>query len=318
MAEINDVTCGMTRDERCAADVAYMASMGSFGEDFLMYGCAYLEHGKVTYRISPEASQLYLFQEKCAHQQLYPTTVTSFIHHTAVPGGMREQVAHQTKLLLAQQLREQYPHCFFEWLEPFTQTKANNSSFDLLADMAYAIDGYFDEGQLQLMEGTMELAYGAKVLNDSGYAELLQWLEKTRRQMEADSVIQDVCSRTLYGFCYQDNAGNIKSSMNAQLEKAYEKHTSLELSGKLVGPVMQRTYWMKSFNDMNMVREAFKGWLEGLQNENYFALLTKLKALPTVINQDAFAQALQQIEECGQAQAIADFKLYGRRWNAIV
>ena len=72
MAEINDVTCGMTRDERCAADVAYMASMGSFGEDFLMYGCAYLEHGKVTYRISPEASQLYLFQEKCAHQQLYP------------------------------------------------------------------------------------------------------------------------------------------------------------------------------------------------------------------------------------------------------
>lgn len=46
MAEINDVTCGMTRDERCAADVAYMASMGSFGEDFLMYGCAYLEHGK--------------------------------------------------------------------------------------------------------------------------------------------------------------------------------------------------------------------------------------------------------------------------------
>ena len=64
MAEINDVTCGMTRDERCAADVAYMASMGSFGEDFLMYGCAYLEHGKVTYRISPEASQLYLFQEK--------------------------------------------------------------------------------------------------------------------------------------------------------------------------------------------------------------------------------------------------------------
>lgn len=184
--------------------------------------------------------------------------------------------------------------------------------------MAYAIDGYFDEGQLQLMEGTMELAYGAKVLNDSGYAELLQWLEKTRRQMEADSVIQDVCSRTLYGFCYQDNAGNIKSSMNAQLEKAYEKHTSLELSGKLVGPVMQRTYWMKSFNDMSMVREAFKGWLEGLQNENYFALLTKLKALPTVINQDAFAQALQQIEECGQAQAIADFKLYGRRWNAIV
>lgn len=66
MAEINDVTCGMTRDERCAADVAYMASMGSFGEDFLMYGCAYLEHGKVTYRISPEASQLYLISgEMC-------------------------------------------------------------------------------------------------------------------------------------------------------------------------------------------------------------------------------------------------------------
>ena len=48
-------TFGGSRDMCCIAAVGNMASMGRFEEEFIMYGCAYLENGNVTYRISPVA-----------------------------------------------------------------------------------------------------------------------------------------------------------------------------------------------------------------------------------------------------------------------
>ncbi len=318
MGRENHVTGGMSRDEACASGASFLASLGAFGEDILMYGCAYLENGKVTYRITPKAEQIYRFKESSAHQNLYPTAVASCVHRSAVPGGMREQLVHKVKLTLARQLQEQYPRCFFELLEPFTRTPANNSSYPLLAEMADAFDGYFNDGQLMLLEGTMALAYDAKVLDDTGYAKLQQWLRKTRQQMENDTVVQDKISRTMYGFCYQESNGVIKNTINAQLGKVYERRVALEQSGKLVGPLLQRTYWMKDFNDIAPAREKFKALLEQLENEQYFKLLADIKALPSVIDAQAFQQALAQVEATGQTKATADFKLYGQRWNVAL
>ena len=318
MGRENHVTGGMSRDEACASGASFLASLGAFGEDILMYGCAYLEHGTVTYRISPKAEQIYQFQENSVLQQLYPTAVDSYVYRSSVPGGMREQMIHQVKLKLARQIQQQYPRCFFELLEPFCQTPANNSSYPLLAEMADAFDGYFNDGQLMLLEGTMKLAYTAKVLDDNGYRQLQQWLQKTRQQMENDIVVRDKISRTMYGFCYQEGNGAVKSVINAQLGKVCERRVVLEQSGKSVGPLLQRTYWMKDFNDIASAREKFKLLLEQLENEQYFKLLADIKALPGVVDAQAFEQALAQIEATGQTKAVADFKLYGQRWNAMV
>lgn len=313
----NHVTGGMSRDEACASGASFLASLGAFGEDILMYGCAYLENGKVIYRISPDAGQIYQFQTRSAHQQLYPTAVADNIHRTTVAGGMREQIAYEAKLALAHQLQTQYPRCFFELLEPFTKTPANNSSFALLAEMADTIDGYFDDGKMQLLEGTMELAYDAKVLDEEGYQSLSQWLQKTRHQMEGDTIVQDKICRTMYGFCYQETNGVIKSVLNAQAVRVYERRAALLQAGKLAGPMMQRTYWVKDFGQISTARENFKALLEQLQNEDYFALLSAIKILPTAIDQTAFQQALAQIEASGASKAIADFKGYGYRWNVL-
>lgn len=318
MGRENHVTGGMSRDEACASGASFLASLGAFGEDILMYGCAYLEHGKVTYRISPKAEQIYQFQEDSALQQLYPTAVDSYVYRSSVPGGMREQMIHQVKLTLARQIQQAYPRCFFELLEPFAQTPANNSSYPFLAEMADAFDGYFNDGQLMLLEGTMKLAYTAKVLDDTGYGQLHQWLQKARQQMENDTVVRDKISRTMYGFCYQENSGAIKSIINAQLGKVCERRITLEQSGKPVGPILQRTYWMKDFNNIAPAREKFKLLLEQLENQQYFKLLAAIKDLPGVIDGQAFGQALAQIESTGQTKAIADFKLYGQRWNVMM
>ncbi len=317
MGRDNHVTGGMSRDEACASGASFLASLGAFGEDLLMYGCAYLEQNKITYRISPDASQIYQFQETSTHQNLYPTAVSSYVHRSAVPGGMREQLAYQVKLTLARQIQAQYPRYFFELLDPLAQTPANNSSFPLLTTMVDAIDGYFNAGQLQLLDGTIEFAYNAKLLDNQHYQQLQQWLTETRRQMESDPIVQNKISRTLYGFCYQDNDGTIKSTINARIEKIYERHTIIKQSKKLVGPLLQQTYWMKDFNEISTAREKFKLWLEQLQNESYFSLLATIKKLSTAINQNAFQQALSQIESTGKPQAIADFKWYGRLWNVL-
>ena len=315
MGRDNHVTGGMSRDEACASGASFLASLGAFGEDLLMYGCAYLEQNKITYRISPDASQIYQFQAASAHQNLYPTAVSSYVHRSSIPGGMREQLAYQVKLTLARQIQEQYPRYFFELLDPLAQSPANNSSFPLLTTMVDAIDGYFNAGQLQLLDGTIEFAYNAKLLDNQHYQQLQQWLIETRHQMESDPIVQNKISRTLYGFCYQNNDGTIKSTINARIEKIYERHTIIKQSKKLVGPLLQQTYWMKEFNDIITAREKFKLWLEQLQNTTYFKLLAAIKKLPTAINQDAFYQALHQLETTGETKAITDFKQYGRNWN---
>jgi len=58
--------------------------------------------------------------------------------------------------------------------------------------------------------------------------------------------------------------------------------------------------------------------LEQLENEQYFKLLADIKALPSVIDAQAFQQALAQVEATGQTKATADFKLYGQRWNVAL
>ena len=305
------------RDMRCAADVGRMAALGRFDVEFEMYGCAYLQDGEITYRVTPDAMQLYQFAAQSVHESLYPTTVVHHIHRTPVPSGMQEQIANQTKLQLAKKLYQMYPPCFFTLLEPFTQAPANNNSYPLLLEMADAIDGHFNDAELQLLEGTMEIACQAKQLDQYGYSRLQQWLKKIRRQMEDDPIIQNNFSRTLYGFCYQTEKGTIKCTFDAQPVTVYERHTAKELEGMVTGQILQQTYWMKNFDAMAGIRNAFKELLLTLQNETYFQLLHTIQTLPGAIDSALFGQSLQQLATVDAPQAVADFRRFGRRWNAL-
>lgn len=307
------------RDMRCAADVGRMAALGCFDVEFLMYGCVYLQNDAITYRIMPDAKQLYQFTAQSAQAQLYPTTIVSHIRRTPVPAGMQEQIANETKMKLAKKLYQMYPAEFFRLLEPFTKLPSNNSSYSLLREMADTMDGHFHDGELQLLEGTIQIAYEAKLLDEHGYYQLQEWLRKTRYQMEDDPVIQNNFSRTFYGFCYQTKNGTIKHTFDAQAVTIYERHAAKEMEGMTVGPIIQQTYWIKNFDSMPSIRTSFKELLLTLQDESYFQLLHTIHTLPSVIDATAFQQALHQLEAINAPlQAIADFRRYGRRWNVDV
>lgn len=45
------------RDLTCIHSVEHMAECGKYEEEFIVYGCSSMEHGKIIYRISPSASR---------------------------------------------------------------------------------------------------------------------------------------------------------------------------------------------------------------------------------------------------------------------
>ncbi len=305
------------RDMRCAADVGRMAALGRFDVEFQVYGCAYLEKDKITYRVSPQAEALYAFQAQSADLGLYPTTIYSHIRRTPAPSGMRQQLESETKLELVRQLRQDYPRCYFDLLRPFTQTPANNSSFPLLSRFADVIDGHFQESELQLLEGLMRTASEAKLLSADGLAVLSQFLNKIRRQMADDPVIENRFSRTLYGFCYEDDTGRLKHTLDAQPLTIYQRHSQLELRGYLTAPIFHQTCWFSNFDEFPTLRRTFAHTLTELEGAACFQLLHKLRTLPSAIDTKAYRLALKQFPQDTSAQALADFRRYGRRLNAL-
>ena len=80
------------RDMRCASDVSRMAALGRFDTEFLVYGCAYQHQNKIYYQISDNQKAQQDFFQQSVRQNCYPTPVVRYIHRSAVPAGMEEQI----------------------------------------------------------------------------------------------------------------------------------------------------------------------------------------------------------------------------------
>lgn len=52
---------GISRDEICAQRIGLIAEMGSMEEEITVFGCCYLEGGKVKYRVSSDKAEIYHF-----------------------------------------------------------------------------------------------------------------------------------------------------------------------------------------------------------------------------------------------------------------
>ena len=311
--------CFGGRDACCIAAVGNMAAMGRFETVFTVYGCAYQEGEEITYRITPSAEQLHEFITKSSIQDIYPTNMLTFNWSTPVPTGMKEVMAHKAKLKLARILQQTYSHQYFDLLELFCHTPEQNSTADLLYHMVQNIDGHFNEKELQLLEGTIQICYNAKLLQKENLHDLQQWIYKTRRQMEDDPVIQTDLSRQFYGFCYQQKNKPIQAVVNAQPLLVWEQHTKAHCAGYLTGPIIEETFWLNNAADIPDKRTTFRQKLLQLQGNHYFELLQTIKTLPSAIDTALFLQAFEQLQSTNEntLQSIKNFQEYGYRWNCL-
>ena len=79
------------RDLVCAQAVGKMTEMGCFEEEFITYGCAYLQEGHIKYLVTGKSQTIEDFIVECALADHYPTPIKerldlSLIHIWRRPG----------------------------------------------------------------------------------------------------------------------------------------------------------------------------------------------------------------------------------------
>lgn len=292
-----------------------MAALGRFDKEFELYGCTYWEDGKIYYCISQYQEAVQQFIAQCAQKHIYPTPLERYVKRIAVPAGMEEELLAETKLEMAAKMQRQYGKRYFEAMLPFMQAEPNDAAYPFLQQFADTIEGYFQADALQIFAGTVQMAYEAKILTDSGYMQFQQWLAENRRQIEDDPVISADVDRTLYGICYEDTGQLPKFFIDAQKKAVIDKKQQLELQGLLVTPVYAKRYEMKNFGEMPAARKSFRAKMERYYGEWYFNFIKNLKSLSGVIEQDMLQDLQQQFIQTGAGEAADAVRYYQYRWN---
>lgn len=305
------------RDIACAAEVGRMAELGRFDHELNTYGTAYLDHGKVIYRLSSTPFGLYRFVHTAPSENLLPTTVLHNSQRTQMPAGMKAQLAFEAKLALAAELHASYPRLFFESLATLSAAPPKRAAAPYFQRWQQKIIASFDDLMLQLFEETLLESYHSKQLDRYDYTRFKDSIAKVRRQMDNDPVPGTQLKRTLYGFVVQE-CDQLHVVFDAVSERVASQYAAFLLEGQNVAPMLHRTYWLENFSQMPKARQDFKRQLLNYENTDYFTLRTQLHALSPAVNEDYFQRSLTQLEQLNTPLACADLRRYGRMWNLNV
>lgn len=305
------------RDAQCAEDVGKMAELGYFEEEFVFFGCAYLENGHIKYHISGKEERICDFIEDCVLLNLYPTPVREILQRQLVPSGELESIKIKYKLQLAKMMQSDYPRIYFDTLQRFSTVANSDDAYSLLLDIQEKLEGRFEEEELHIYEGLVQMAFEAKVLTRQSYDTIHLWLKKMRMQMEDDVIIKETFSRTLYGFVYEKAEGQLDYFFNAQKTAAMKQKMILEQNGFLVSPLFIRTYWLDALAKLAQAKQDYAQHMSEVFNKNYMNLVREIRNLPSVIEREEFLQALSSLETQGYLTAQTALKGYGYRWNVL-
>lgn len=305
------------RDLKCSWDIAEMAALGKFEEEFIVYGCCYVEDGQVFYRMSTQEDEMYLFVEQCMERGVYPSPVQSILNRTLVPSGMQDEYLYKTKVMLAKQMQEQYPSALLKKFAALAEIDANDNAAELLYRIKKSLIGCFERERLELVEGMIQFAYQQKKLTRQTYQELQQWLAYVYRQMEDDVVIKKNVQRTFYGMAYRNEAGKVKYFTNARKSEVCKRREQLLCQGIWTTPIVQKTYYFEQQPNLGQVRVEFLDQMAQWMDDDYWQTLDEIvqlsaETLPAQWNQ------LQEQTATEQSEAVQNyFKLYECMWQLV-
>ncbi|MBO5139220.1 MAG: hypothetical protein J6A10_09080 [Peptococcaceae bacterium] len=303
------------RDLTCINSVSHMAEYGKYEEEFLVYGCSCLEGSKIVYRISPRYEEIAHYVCQAAQKNLYPSPIQSIMRRHTVLTGQHQQLLYETELELAKVLQKSYSRQFFDGLSQCISVRADDGARNFFDTLRVQLNGIFSESVLQIFEGLVDMAYRAKHLTDDTWKEIQSWLRKVKTQMEYDVVAKKPFVRTFYGFCYIDGKGKYQYKANAQKDIVVEELRKLKRQGLAVSPIFQKTYWYDYGVEPKVLREAFKQELIVYYDEVYWQHWQAIKALPSVVDLEMYADQMARIEAEGTKEEKEAFLEYGYDWN---
>ena len=181
---------GVSRDEMCAQRIGLIAEMGSMEEEITVFGCCYLEGGKVKYRVSSDKVEIYHFLLEASDLGLFPTPVHELTVRQLIPAGSKDEVLYQVKRKLAQNLQVLYPADYFAQMKPFIEQEAGNVAWPLLEQLR---EDMAKLGEVYQNGGTFE---GKRLLSK-------EWVELVFERE--------------YELAKMENGGHCKGGMNGQM-----------------------------------------------------------------------------------------------------
>lgn len=269
---------GVDRDIQCGHSFLKLYELGCFAEEFIVYGCSYLEKGKVYYIISSNPEKICQVVADSVIENRSCSPIMKKAYQQKVASGTKEDIKQKIMLDMATEISKIYGKEYFEsertWLE-----RSPNSSAKLLLELKkHELTGCFDKPQLMLFEGLCREALRLKVLERHIYDEFDRWLKHVYRQMEDDVIEKNKFNRELSGFAYEKN-NQIKYFFDANKINTVEKREQF-IHGKIfVTPILTKEYNFSELNQLADIRKDFKVYLEQMLNDQYILTVKKIYEL---------------------------------------
>jgi len=296
--------------------VGRRAELGWFDVDFTMHGCAYLQNGKVHYKVSSQAEDIYQFAETAALEKIYTSNVLSCKEKYPVPSGMKDLIAADVKKKLARELKKRYPIGFFEMLNDMAERTIDDNAAEQLWKETEELEGIFSEKDMDQFEVRVQYVYRHHGINESSYHNLMKWIREERKNMDDNIISKALHEKTVYGFAYEKD-GRIRYVDNALKAYVYEKAEQLEQEGMLITPMLSHTYWYEQTGRLSEVLREFRELLSKTYDKAYMQLLKEIRNNRAGITKEEFEELLRKAREHYGEDAANTILRYGCRWGTV-
>lgn len=294
--------------------VGRRAELGWFDVEFIMYGCAYLQNGKVYYRVSSQAEDIYLFTKKAAIENVFTSNVLKFTEKCSVPSGMRDLIANDVKKDLARQLKKMYPVEFFNILSDLAKRTESDVAATLLWEEAEQLEGIFIEEKINQYELLVQYAMYHHSINANTYQSIMKWICEERKNMDENVVSKDFCEKTIYGFAYEKDE-KIKYIDNVLQSYILEKAEQLEQEGYLITPILSHTYWYEQTRRISEILNEFRSLLKDVYDSAYMEKIRMLRDIKVTSDIGTFHTLVNDTRLTYGNAAADTLTRYGNVWD---
>ena len=304
------------RDVDVGGEVQDLAAYGYFAEEIAYFGCAYVQKGRIYYRLNEQEARLWQFADRAQEMGITPTPIAQQFKRVSIPSGQREQVKEEVRLAFVQTLKQMYPRAYFELLGPLAKTCATNAAAELLGQWQGELAACFEEEAYQLFGGAVRLAYASKLLQAGNYQQMMAWLEDRLNQIQQQNRAKGAYKRVFGGFAYRDG-NDWRYFCDANELAVRRKHAQWLQKGVVTTPIFQRQYELSQLRtgDVAELEKQFEQTMSKWLDETYLNRFVTLKRLPSAIDHALYDRQAEKAQQLESPQARAAFAYWCFLWN---
>lgn len=308
----------LIRDTQIADDVFRKIQLGWLDHEFTVYGTAFYADNTMQYKVSNSSRKIYSFLDSSGLHNIYPANLMCYSERYPLPAGMKEEKNLQVKIMLAKQLRNEFPYEVFSLLNQIAEEIRDDSARVFLEQELEQIEGSFNSIRLGCFKELVAYGYKALRLTAHQYENFMKWIEREYKNFEDDFTAKMTSEGALYAIMYQ-NDGQTHYIEDALLEYVYEKKFQLEQKGIITTPVHKQLFWYDYKTSFKDARNIYTAKLQSTINNYYLQQIKEIRATnrPSMLHEKWSRQLLEQIKDKIGPSASTTVERYFYQWDII-